>query len=94
MTEIRTHRELYGTEPRAGVYEWDAGNTKPTDFPGGRWSVRLTEAGEWEVFFHPFSFNSQGQPDDVLATFGRGEEAERQAKAYALGLVDQAWGRE
>ena len=92
MTEIKTHRELYGTDPKPG-YEWDAGNTPPHVRPGGRRTVRLTWAG-WDVIFHPFPIEPQkNRPDEVLGTFGPGEEAERQAKAYARSLVEEVWGR-
>ncbi len=86
--EIKTHRELYGTDPKPGAYEWDAGNTPPTVHPGGRWTVRLTAAG-WDVIFHPFD----NRPDRVLRKYGPGENMERQAKRLALDLVDRAWGR-
>ena len=90
MTEqVKTSREIYGNDPEIG-YEWDAGYTPPHIWPGGRWTVRLTEAG-WDVIFHPFK---EGRPDDVLATFPPGGDGERQAKSHALALLDRAWRRD
>ncbi len=86
--EIRTHREIWGTDfPLGG--EWDAG-LAPFHWPPdrrGRWTVRRTETG-FEVFFRSFIL----QRDEVLATFPPTEEGERQAKAFALAKVREAWG--
>jgi len=93
MRQAKTHRELYGVDP-VGPYEWDAGNTPPHDWPGGRYTVKLTWEG-WDVLYHPFPIGGQeGRPDEVLVTFPPGEDGERAAKSYALELVDRAWGRE
>lgn len=52
--------------------------------------MRSTEAS-WDVISHPFK---EGKGDEVLATYGQGETAERHAKEYALELVDRAWERD
>lgn len=84
--EIRTHREIWGTEFPIGG-EWDAGYAPPRrGVRQGRWTARRTETG-WEVIFHAF-----GGPEEVLAAFPPTEEGERQAKAFALAKVREAWG--
>ena len=54
MTEIKTHRQLWGTDfPLNG--EWDAKTTRPNVRPelAGRWTVRR-DPEQFVVIFHHF----------------------------------------
>lgn len=87
MSEVKTHREIWGTEFPVGG-EWDAGYTPPRrGVRQGRWTARRTEA-RWEVVFHPFD----GGPEETLATFPPTDQGEIQAKRLALAKVREAWG--
>jgi len=87
MEHVKTHRELYGTNP-AIPYEWDAGNAPPWCIFQGRWTVRLCQE-HWELCFHYFD----AYPDKVLGIFPRNDYGERVAKKRALRLVYEAWER-
>ena len=80
MTEIKTHRQLWGTDfPLNG--EWDAKTTQPHVRPelAGRWTVRR-EPEQFVVVFHYFQ-NSQ---ETRLAEYPANEQGELDAKTFAL----------
>lgn len=80
MIEIRTHRQLWGTDfPLNG--EWDAKATQPHVSPevAGRWTVRR-EANRFVVFFYCFQSGLEKQLAEYLPT----EQGELDAKLYAL----------
>ncbi len=80
MTEIKTHRQLRGTDfPLNG--EWDAQTTRPHVRPelAGRWTVRR-EPEKFVVIFHYF----QNGQETRLAEYPASEQGELDAKTFAL----------
>lgn len=80
MTEIKTHRQLWGTDfPING--EWDAKTTRPHICPeyAGRWTVRR----ETEHFVAVFHYFKNGQ-ETRLAEYPATEQGELDAKTFAL----------
>ena len=80
MSELKTHRQLWGTEFPIGG-EWDAKATKPHTRPAdaGRWTVRREET-RFVVVFHSF----QTGKDTLLAEYPPTEQGELDAKNFAL----------
>ena len=80
MSEMKSHRELWGSEFPVGS-EWDAKATNPTTRPdeAGRWSVKR-EAKRFVVVFHRF----QDGKDNILAEYPPTEQGEIAAKLFAL----------
>ena len=80
MSELKTHRQLWGTDFPVGG-EWDARNTAPHIMPekAGRWTVRR-EAERFVVVFHYFKDGSE----NLLAEHPNTDEGELDAKRFAL----------
>jgi hypothetical protein len=80
MSDVKTHRQLWGTDfPING--EWDAKNTPPHTLPekAGRWTLRR-EAERFVVVFHSFKDGSE----NLLAEYPTTEAGELDAKRFAL----------
>lgn len=80
MSEIKTHRQLWGTDfPING--EWDAKTTRPHVRPelAGRWTVRR-EDEKFVVVFHYF----QNGQETRLAEYPATAQGELDAKTFAL----------
>lgn len=87
--KVKTTREIWGVGPAPG-YEWDAGST-PVSFPVEarcRISVKLLHTLEWTVYV--FFYNTKMKR--FLREFPKGDEGEREAKRYALALVEYLSG--
>ncbi len=85
MTDIKTHRQLWGTDfPLNG--EWDAKTTRPHVRPelAGRWTVRR----EPECFVVVFHYFQNGQ-ETRLAEYPATEQGELDAKTFALTTEKQ-----
>lgn len=81
--QVQTHREIWG-RPFPVNGEWDAGVTRC-----GRITARLTPE-HWEVVSHRFPVPPHDEGGEILMGFFPPTEAgERQAKEYALYLLDQ-----
>ena len=80
MSELKSHRELWGTEFPIGG-EWDAKATSPATRPeeAGRWSVKR-EQTRFSVVFHRL----QDGQDKILAEYPPTEQGEIAAKLFAL----------